>query len=58
MPETKEQYEKRLRKNHDEMVRTKATSLPYDKFRDRQERRNEAQRKEHWEKTRYLGEIR
>ena len=50
--ETKDQYEQRLRKNHEEMVKTKVTKLSYDKFRDRQEVRNKAQEKQAYEERR------
>ncbi len=43
--ESKDQYEQRLRKNHETMVKTNVTKLPYDKFRDRQENVNKAQEK-------------
>lgn len=45
MPESKDQYEKRLRQNHETMTKTGVTKLPYDKFRDRQENANKAQEK-------------
>ena len=54
MRESNWDYEKRLKKNYEEMVKTKVTKLPYDKFRERQENANQAQlRKEHQERGSY-----
>lgn len=49
MSETKDQYEQRLRKNHEEMVKTKVTRLTYEKFRERQHHVNEAAQKRAYE---------